>query len=170
MKNRIFKKTAIVMAVVSLGITTIAGCGSTAGTNESTEEVNGAPEVDASTIGGSYVVAFNASAADDVNAIADELLANVSTDLDLVKMDVVPGYLNGFTEEISGFDQGVMFSPMIGSIPFVGYVFKTADPATLEAALKNSADLRWNVCTEADEMVSAIKGDYVFFMMCSNEE
>ena len=36
--------------------------------------------------------------------------------------------------------------------------------------LKENANLKWNVCTEADEMVSAVQGNYVFFIMCSNEK
>lgn len=161
-----FNKIVGVMVAILLCTTIISGCGSDNNGNSSSAEV----VIEANTIGTTYMAAFNASSATDVNAIVDDLLANVSTELDLVKMDVVPGYLNGFTEEINGFEQGVMFSPMIGSVPFVGYVFKSSDPEKLETALKNSADLRWNVCTEADEMVSLVKGNYVFFIMCLNEE
>ena len=32
--------------------------------------------------------------------------------------------------------------------------------------LKNAADLRWNICTEADELVVTQSGDKVFFLMC----
>lgn len=81
-------------------------------------------------------------------------------------MPVEEGYLNGFTEQITGFDEGAVFSPSIGSIPFIGYVFKvsggTEDFVDL---LKASYDLRWNVCTQADEMVCGAKGDTVVFVM-----
>ncbi len=86
-------------------------------------------------------------------------------------MEVEPGYLMGFTEEISGFDDGVMFAPMIGSVPFVGYVFTVSnDPEGFLATLNSCNDPRWNICTEADETVSTIYGDKVCFIMCSNEE
>lgn len=86
-------------------------------------------------------------------------------------MEVEPGYMAGFTEEISGFDDGVMFAPMIGSVPFVGYVFTVSnDPEGFLAVLNSCNDPRWNICTEADETVSTIYGDKVCFIMCSNEE
>lgn len=125
---------------------------------------------EANTVGGKYVNMFNAASGKSCDEVVDELLAGSDADLNLVKIEVEPGYLNGFDEEITGFDEGVMFGPMIGSIPFVGYVFKTSDTATLESLLKDKANMRWNICTEADEMVSATKGDLVFFMMCTNED
>lgn len=166
MKKLFVKGLVVCMTTIMLGIT-VVGCGNTDG---AVSENAGTETVVANTVGTKYVAAFKATSADDVNAIADELMSGVETELGLVKMDVEPGYLNGFSAEINGFDQGVMFSPMIGSIPFVGYVFKTSDAAALETALKDNADMRWNVCTEADELVTAVKGDYVFFMMCTNDE
>lgn len=76
------------------------------------------------------------------------------------------GYLAGFDEEIHGFTKAVSFAPMIGSIPFVGYIFETDDADGLIASLKASANLRWNICVEADEMVYAKAGNKVFFVMC----
>lgn len=126
--------------------------------------------VEADTVGGKYVNMFNDASGKNCGEIVDELIAGSDADLNLAMLEVEPGYLNGFDEEITGFDEGVMFAPMIGSIPFVGYVFKTGDPAKLESLLKEKANLRWNICTEADEMVSATKDDLVFFMMCTNED
>lgn len=38
---------------------------------------------------------------------------------------VEPGLLMGFgNDEITGFAEGVMFAPVIGTIPFVGYLFR----------------------------------------------
>jgi hypothetical protein len=85
-------------------------------------------------------------------------------------MEVEPGLLNGFDNaEITGFEEGVLFAPMIGSIPFVGYVFTLADDADVDAfetTLKDNANLAWNICTEADEMVVDHVGSEVFFVMC----
>jgi hypothetical protein len=62
-----------------------------------------------------------------------------------------------------------MFAPMIGSIPFVGYVFTLSDDADVESfvtLLSENADPNWNICTEADETVIESAGNKVFFVMC----
>lgn len=84
-------------------------------------------------------------------------------------MPVEEGLLNGFgNAEIKGFSEGVTFGPMIGTIPFIGYIFKTDDVDSLKKVLEDSADLRWNICTEADEMLVESVDDYVFFVMATN--
>lgn len=82
-------------------------------------------------------------------------------------MPIEEGYLNGFAEEVSGFKAGYMFGPAIGSIPFIGYVFEVEEAKTAEfqEALKAVADLRWNICTEADEMLCDEAAGYVCFVM-----
>lgn len=84
-------------------------------------------------------------------------------------MEVEEGYLSGFDNvEIKGFKSGAMFAPMIGSIPFVGYVFELeneADVPNFIKTLEDNANLRWNICVTADEMVSGSKGNKVFFVM-----
>lgn len=83
-------------------------------------------------------------------------------------MAVEPGLLNGFTEEITGFEEGAMFGPMIGSIPVIGYIFQVPEGDDVNAfmdSLKSKADLRWNICTAADEMVVEAIGNTVFFVM-----
>ena len=57
---------------------------------------------------------------------------------------------------------------MIGSIPFVGYVFELSDDADVEAfmaTLESKSDLRWNICTEADERLCSNVDNFVFFIM-----
>ena len=103
-------------------------------------------------------------------SIADKILSNEAVLFAGATMPVTPGLLSGFDNtEITGFSDGVMFAPAIGSIPFVGYIFQL-DPATDSAAfiqtLQSSANPRWNVCVEADETVIQQKGDKVFFLMC----
>ena len=97
--------------------------------------------------------------------LAEKLITNEAIVFGPAVMPVEEGYLNGFTDEIKGFKEGVLFGPMIGSIPFIGYVFHTDDAAALTATLKEKADLRWNVCTQADEMVVESVKDTVFFVM-----
>ena len=85
-------------------------------------------------------------------------------------IDVEEGYLTGFDNtEIKGFKSGVMFAPGMGTIPFVGYIFTLDDGADVDAFvsnLKSSANLRWNICTEAEQMVVEKSGNKVFFVMC----
>lgn len=83
-------------------------------------------------------------------------------------MPIAPGFLNGFTGEIQGFKNGAMLSPVIGAIPFIAYVFELPDKnsaASFAKTLTEMADLRWNVCTEADEIRIEISGNTVFFVM-----
>ena len=83
---------------------------------------------------------------------------------------VEPGLLMGFgNDEITGFAEGVMFAPVIGTIPLVGYLFRLdagTDGDAFVQTLKDQANPRWNICTEADETVVRREGDVVFFVMC----
>lgn len=100
--------------------------------------------------------------------LANVLVTNEQMPFAGAAMAVEPGFLNGFSAEIEGFAEGAMFSPMIGSIPFVGYIFNLeegADTAAFMETLKSNADLRWNICTQADEMVCEAEGQTVFFVM-----
>ena len=89
-------------------------------------------------------------------------------------MPVEPGLLTGFgNEEIKGFKEGTMFSPIIGSIPFVGYIFRVDDGTDVNdfmKELKENANLRWNICTEADQMLVTNVDRTVLFAMYSTSE
>ncbi len=116
------------------------------------------------------VVVPNVSAEDIMKAISeiDDL-----KELTMMMDKVEAGYLRGFDEEISGFKDGYSMGPMIGSIPFVGYVFQTEDNESANAlleTLKSKANMRWNICTEADTMVTDVKGNYVLFFMINAEQ
>lgn len=122
------------------------------------------------TMGQKLVVLFKTEteAGSDLETIANKLAE--AADLDCVVMPAQEGFLNGFTAEISGFSSGYGFSPMIGSIPFVGYVFETDDAEALKANLESLADPRWNICTEAAETVIEVADNIVFFAMCPGED
>lgn len=112
----------------------------------------------------------NADSSLSVQDLADAISTNEIIQFGPVTMPVEPGLLTGFgNTEITGFKEGVMFAPMIGSIPFVGYVFLLedgTDAAAFEQTLKDNANPRWNICTEADETVVGSVGNTVFFVMC----
>jgi len=162
----------LLLATMVLGVT---ACGTANEETSSSEEVvtsteTSVPEINTDTVGGKYLLAFSTAEASDASSIADELIGQYIFESDLIKMDVSEGYLDGFSQDITGFTKGVKFSPMIGAIPFVGYIFETDDPDALLEKLNSCADPAWNICTEADETVSMVKGNLVFFLMCTNEE
>lgn len=102
----------------------------------------------------------------DIEDMANALNNNeVLEGVSMTTMPVSEGFLNGFDGDVTGFNDGIMFAPMIGTIPFVGYIFESDDPEALAEALENQAMLDWNICTFADEAVIAVEGNYVFFVM-----
>lgn len=129
--------------------------------------------VSGGTLGETLLADFKERAADEsatAQAIADGLMTNPAILFGPMTMPVEPGLLSGFgNTEITGFKEGVTFAPMIGSIAFVGYVFdleEGTDGAAFMQTLKDNADLRWNICVEAEEMVCEQVGSKVFFVMC----
>lgn len=105
--------------------------------------------------------------------IAEAVVANEIIPFAPTTMPVEPGLLVGFgNTEITDFSEGAMFGPMISTIPFIGYVFKLddgADAAAFIETLEANADLRWNICTAADEAVSGSAGNMVFFVMSAKD-
>lgn len=101
--------------------------------------------------------------------LANKVVSHESIKFAPVVMPAEEGYLAGFKNEIKGFKEAVTFAPGIGTIPFVGYIFKLSDGADVEAfkaTLESEADLRWNICTAAEEIVCESVGNTVFFLMC----
>ena len=131
-------------------------------------------EVSGDTVGAMLAEEFHAlkaeNAAITAQEMADAILANPIIQFGGATMEVEAGLLTGFgNAEITGFNSGVMFAPMIGSIPFVGYVFELEDGADVDAfmqTLTDNADPRWNVCVEAEETVVENADNMVFFVMC----
>ena len=84
-------------------------------------------------------------------------------------MPVEPGLLSGFDNyEVTGFQEGAVFMPMIGSIAFVGYIFTLEDGADVNAFMDNlkaNANPRWNICVAAEETLVSNVGNKVFFVM-----
>ena len=103
--------------------------------------------------------------------IANEMIVNpvIPAELSLMTMEMEAGFMNGFDNfEITGFEQAAIFAPMMGTIPFVGYIFTLPADADVDGfmnSLKENANLRWNVCTAADEMTVTNVGNTVFFLM-----
>lgn len=132
------------------------------------------PDVDAptaeGTVGEQLLAVFKADATGTAEEVANRIVANGNLPFGPVVMPMEPGYLMGLDcEEVTGFEQCATFAPMIGTIPFVGYVFTLAEGADVEAfktMLSDNANLRWNICTAAEELVVESEGNTVFFLMC----
>ena len=100
--------------------------------------------------------------------VANKLIVNPLVQFMGGATEVEPGYLAGFAEEISGFEKGAFFGPMMGSIAFAGYIFELADGADVNAFianLKNAADPRWNICVSADYTQVGAYENTVYFLM-----
>ena len=134
----------------------------------------GQQETEPDTLGQSLLQAFQTAYAAapqaDLDTLAQGLLTQETVGFQGTTAPVEPGTLMGFgSTPIEGFSQGVMFAPVIGTIPFLGYLFRLeegTDGAAFVDTLQSAGDLRWNICTQADEMVVHQEGDVVFFLMC----
>ncbi len=139
--------------------------------------VDGENAVSGDTVGAMLAEEFHAlkaeNAAITAQEMADAILANPMIQFGGATMEVEQGLLTGFgNAEITGFENGVMFAPMIGSIPFVGYVFTLedgVDAAAFMQTLTDNADPRWNICVEADETIVENADNMVFFVMCPSQ-
>ena len=104
----------------------------------------------------------------DVESAANALIANPIIPFMGGAMAVEPGFLQGFDADITGFKSGAVFMPMIGAIPFVGYVFELEEGADVNAfvqTLNDNANMRWLICTAAEEVVCEAVDNTVFFCM-----
>lgn len=169
------KKFLVTLLAVVMVFSMVA-CG---GKNNETSESPSAPttavleEVEENTLGATLLEVFSteieANNALTAQELADTLITNEAILFAGGSMPMEEGFLMGFDADITGFEEAVAFMPMIGTIPFVGYVFDLAEDADVEAfmtTLQENANMRWNICTEAEQTVIASYGDKVFFLMC----
>ncbi len=163
-------KKIIALLLTLVLVLGFAACGEAGSQNEAptptpTEEAK-TPE----TVGEKIYADFKADHSGTAQEIAERLLQNEVIQFMSGAISVEEGYLNGFDNaEIKGFKEGVMFGPMMGSIPFVGYIFVLEDGADVNAfktTLKDNANLRWQISVEAEELIVENEGNVVFFLMC----
>lgn len=80
------------------------------------------------------------------------------------------GSFDGPLTEIKGFAEGATFAPQMSPSTFIGYVFRLeegADADAFIAMLRENANLAWNVCVEANTILTEADGNFVLFMMCT---
>ena len=108
-------------------------------------------------------------ASTDAYTMAETLIGHEMIQFMGGAMEIEPGLLSGFDNyEVTGFEKGAMFGPMMGSIAFVGYIFDLPEGADVDAfvtGLKDNANPRWQICVTADETIVETSGDKVFFLM-----
>lgn len=152
-------KKFVSLFLVAVMVLSVTACGDS---KEAAKE----PE----TVGEILLADFKANSEGTAQEVVDCIMQNDILPFETAKMPVEPGFLTGFDNaEITGFEEGVMFAPMMGTIPFVGYVFVLEDGEDVDAftnTLEENANLRWNICTEAEELVVEAHENTVFFLMC----
>ncbi|MBQ1992748.1 MAG: hypothetical protein II233_08255 [Clostridia bacterium] len=177
-------KRIIALLMASLMVMSITGCKgnenntgdentnpteSITATEESTSDNSNTAD-EATTVGQTLLADFKSDSKGTAQEIADRLITNPVIQFMGGATPVEEGLLSGFDNaEIKGFKEGVMFAPMMSSIAFVGYIFELPEDADVEAfktTLKDSANLRWNICVEAEELIVENDGNKVFFLMC----
>ena len=162
------KKLLTLLALCAALILTLTACGGSDAPSGGDADI---PVVEGDTLSADLANVFLPLAvegASDAAALAEAVTADLP--FEAMVMPVEPGLLMGFGNvEITGFSEAVMFGPAISTIPFLGYVFQLeegTDGAEFCQTLQEYCDLRWNICTEAEEVVAVQGGDYVFFLMC----
>ncbi len=106
-------------------------------------------------------------------ATAEEIAAHMCQNTNLpfgpASQQIVPGnWVMGFDlETMDGFVDCWSFQPMIGAIPFIGYIFEVeeANVDSFKETLTANHNMAWNICTMADEMLCESIGNKVFFVM-----
>lgn len=128
------------------------------------------PQETPKTVGSQLLSVFKSNASGSALDVANAMVSKGNLPFAAGAMEVTPGFLAGFDNaEITGFKSGATFGPLMGSIAFVGYIFELEDgvsSADFIANLRSNANLRWNICVEAEEMVTGTSGNKVFFVMC----
>lgn len=113
---------------------------------------------------------WRANSGKSIEDIANAVISHESIQFMGGTNPIEEGFLSGFDNfEVKGFSKGIMFGPMMGTIPFVGYVFELPAEADVDAFvgdLKKNANPRWNICTEAEQTIVEKSGNKVFFLMC----
>lgn len=159
------KKFKIILAVITIvfSIGLVTACSQKEELKENENE-----KVEEKTIAGILKNQFEKEikTESDLEKIAHNIAKNEALK---IEMDVTRisknDYLSGFKTEIKGFNESIAIKPMISTIPFLAYIFEVKDAEEFANNLKENADLRWNICTEADNLEVSVVDNYVFFVM-----
>ena len=157
-------KRFIALLLATIMVLCMVACGTTKEDDKKEE---------AQTVGEILLDEFKDNPEGTAQEIAERIIGNEIIPFMGGANPIEPGLLSGFDNaEITGFKEGCMFGPMMGTIPFVGYIFVLEDGADVDAfeeTLEDNANLRWNICTEAEELTVESEGNTVFFLMSPKE-
>ena len=153
-------KILLILSIFVLSVSFVTGCGSKENTNQN-EEKN---KTVATTLSETFKKEIKKQR--NIEKVAKTLSENEVIVPAVQTFIVSEGdYLTGFKEEIKGYKKVVGISPMIGTIPFIAYIFEVEDTKKFVEVLEENAQLNWNICTQADEMKITIVDNYIFFIM-----
>lgn len=154
-----FKFIFMMCIALSLSICLLTGC-----TNNEAEEKKQDEKTVAITLGEQFESEIKKEK--DIEKVARKITENevLAISVDVFQMKT-GDYVSGFQKEITDFKNAYTIRPMIGTIPFVAYIFEVENANEFAEELKSNADLRWNICTEAEEMHAVVYENYVFFIM-----
>lgn len=141
-------------------------------TTETTDATDATAPIEGDTVADKLIEEFRAETktTTDVLSIAETIgKSSVFNEIEMVAVEVEEGDLNGFDEPIEGFSKGAMFSPMISTIPFIGYIFESENAEELARTLEEKGNLNWNICTSAEDKKVVVEGDKVIFIMSPYE-
>lgn len=138
------------------------------------------PQIESGTMGEALWNVFRSTLMDNPEIGMEELANILLTDPAIQFSGMVSSvtvdneYFVGFGEyKITDFETAYSFSPMFGSMAFVGYVFDVEDDTDICAfvkSLEEHCDPCWNICVTAEQTVVGAVGDKVFFVMCPKED
>lgn len=153
------RKNLLLIIVLIGGLFVLTGCGKKEKVKENVEDKS---------VAGILTNQFKEEMkkSDDPLEVAKKISENESIAIAVDVVELKDGdYVDGFDKEIKGYKKAYAIKSMIGSIPFIAYIFEVDNAGDFEKELNDNANLRWNVCTEADNKSSAIVDNYVFFVM-----
>ena len=146
-----------ILLIIMMGVLVLTGC--TKKTNVDTEKKLLSEE---------YASIFREEIKNnkDILDIADTISKSKSIEFEIEVAELdKEDYLMGFDTDISGYKRVVQAAPIISTIPFVLYIFEVEEAEDFAETLKKEANPRWNICTEADEVLVDYDGNYVFMVM-----
>lgn len=148
----------LLIFIIIVGVLILSGCG------KKEEQKQEEPKTVATML--SKVFETEIKKSKDIEKVANklaesEVIVPETQTFEIGKED----YLSGFKEEITGFKKAIGIAPMINTIPMIAYIFEVENPEEFAKKLDEQADLRWNICTEADEKKITIVDNYIFFIM-----
>lgn len=146
-----------IILIIMMGVLVLTGC--TKKTNVDTEKKLLSEE---------YASIFREEIKNnkDILDIADTISKSKSIEFEIEVAELdKEDYLMGFDADISGYKRVVQAAPIISTIPFVLYIFEVEEAEDFAETLKKEANPRWNICTEADEVLVEYEDNYVFMVM-----